>query len=434
MKHLKPTLIAVIVVTAKALLSALKPGGAMAYVAPSACWALVALAVLMFSGFESPKNWYVKSITSTSAAVAVAQIFILIDVGLFTGFGKSPVSFTPHSIALNILYVASGLIGLELSRSYLMKSLGRKRPLLTLGIVALLFTFIDTSIIGFLNIFKHGDPLKTADYMGSVLLPKISENLLASYLAFLGGPISSIAYRAPLEAFRWFVPVLPDLTWGFKALLGVVPPMMGFVYVNQAVTARDLRRIGIKINATNLIGKRARSERKSLLGWATVSITGILMVWFSSGLFGAYPTIPLSGSMRPALEVGDLTILVKASPEKIEVGDIIHFWREEEMVIHRVHEIRTEGETLFITKGDANRAPDSDPILPSQIRGKLIYKIPKLGWASIYLKDGLAKAWTLISADIRLAYGSIAAIASGASIYSILALKGRSRHWRRKRW
>jgi signal peptidase len=434
MKHLKPMLIAVIAVTAKALLSALKPGGAMAYVAPSACWALIALAVLIFSGFQSPKNWYVKSITLTSAAVAVAQIFILIDVGLFTGFGKSPVSFTPQSIALNIFYVASGLIGLEFSRAYLMKSLGRKRPLLTLGIVALLFTFIDTSITGFLNIFKHGDPLKTADYMGSVFLPKISENILASYLAFLGGPISSIAYRAPLEAFRWFVPVLPDLTWGFKALLGVVPPMMGFVYVNQAVTARDLRRIGIKINARNLIGRRARSERNSLLGWSTVSVTGILMVWFSSGLLGAYPTIPLSGSMRPALEVGDLAILVKTPPKKIDVGDIIHFWREEEMVIHRVYEIRTEGETLFITKGDANRAPDSDPILPSQIRGKLIYTIPKLGWASIYLKDGFVRAWTLISKDLKLAYGSLATLASGASIHALRARGRKKRHWRRAGW
>lgn len=427
-------LIAVIVVAAKALLSALKPGGVMAYVAPSSCWALVALAVLLFSGFQSPKNWYVKSITLTSAAVAIAQIFIRIDVGLFTGFGKSPVSFTPRSIALNFFYVASVLIGLELSRAYLMKSFGKKRPLLTLGIVALLFAFIDSSFTGFLNIFKHGDPLKTADYMGSVLLPQISENLLASYLALLGGPMASIAYRAPLECFKWFVPVLPDLTWGYKALLGVVPPMMGFVYVNQAVTARDLRRIGIKIHERKLIGRRARDERNSLLGWATISVIGILMVWFSSGLLGAYPIIPVSGSMRPALEVGDLAILAKAQTEKIEVGDIIHFWREEEMVIHRVHVIRTEGETLFITKGDANRAPDSEPILPTQIRGKLIYIIPKLGWASIYLKDVFASVWTLVSKDLKLAYGSLATLAGGASVYALRARSRQKRHWRRVGW
>lgn len=430
----KPIIVAATVVAVHALLSALKPGGVYAYIAPSVLWALVAVAVLGVSGFNSPKAWYRRTITFTSAAVAVTQIFVLIDVGLFTGFSKSPLSFTPGSVAVNLVYITSNLLGLELSRAYLMRSFGRKRPLLTLGLVTLMYTFVQTSFLGLMGVLLSLDPLRTANYFGSIFLPTISESLLASYLALLGGPIASLAYRAPLEAFQWFVPVLPDLTWGYKALLGVVPPMLGFVYVNQAVTPRDLRRIGIRISERKLIGKSARSERNSLLGWTTVSVMGILMVWFSSGLLGAYPTIPLSGSMRSALEVGDLAILVNTPPEKIEVGDIIHFWSEEEMIIHRVHEIRTDGETLFITKGDANRVPDLDPILPSQIRGRLIYTIPKLGWASIYLKDGFARAWTLVSKDLKLAYGSLATLASGASFYALRARGRKKRQWRRVGW
>jgi len=432
----KKITITALVLAVYALLSATKPGGMMAYIAPSACWALVALAVLWASGFKSPKAYYSKSITFVAAAVAFAQIFVLIDIGLFTGFGKSPVSFTPTFIAINAIYVSTNLLGVEFSRAYLMKAYGLKKSVLTLGIVTLLYTFINTNLTRFLGIFSLLDPLRTVDYLGSEFLPLLTESLLSSYLALLGGPIASLAYRTPLKALQWFIPILPDLTWGFKALLGVVPPTLGFIYVNQAVTPRDLRRIGIKIRARNLfmLKRQERVERSSLIGWTFVSVIGILMVWFSTGLLGVYPTIPLSGSMKPTMDVGDMAILMETPTEKIKIGDIIHFWREEEMVIHRVHEIRTEGETLLITKGDANRAPDPDPILPSQIRGKLLYIIPKLGWASIYLKDGFTRAWTLVSKDLKLAYGSLATLASWASLYA-LRVRGRNkRHWRRAGW
>lgn len=427
---LKPVMITAIVLAVNALLSAYRPGGMMAYFAPSVCWALVALATLWASGFESLKAWYRKPITLMAAAVAVASIFILIDAGLFTGFGKSPYSFTPLGIAINLIYVSTNLLGVEFSRAYLMKSYGLKRPILTLGIVTLLYTLINTSLFGLLGIFSLENPLRTVDYLGSTFLPTLTANLLASYLALLGGPIASLAYRSPLEAFQWFFPILPDLTWGFKALLGVVPPTLGYIYVNQAVTLRDLRKIGIRIQVREpaRLKRQEMAERSSLLGWTAVSVIGILTVWFSTGLLGVYPTVTLSGSMRPTMEVGDLAILVKTRPEKIRIGDIIQFWKEGEMVMHRVHEIETRGARLFITKGDANNAPDADPVSPAQIRGKLITFVPKMGWVSIYIKRALSTAWTFLSANTMLAYGTLAAISSGASIYAFRARKNRLRN------
>ena len=427
----KPIVIAATVVAVHALLSALKPGGAYAYLAPSFLWALVAAAVLVVSGPGSPRAWHRRSITFTSAAAAAAQIFILIDVGIFTGFSRSPLSFAPGVVAMNIVYIASGLLGTELSRAYLMKSLGRRRPLAALCAVTLLYTFLQTSFLGLAGALSSGDPLSTADYFGSVFLPTVSESLLASYLALLGGPVASLAYRAPLKAYEWFFPVLPNLSWGLEALLGVLPPMLGFVYVNQAVRPTDLRRMGVWVTGRELTRMRRgeRSERSSLLGWTAVSVAGILMLWFSTGLLGVYPTIPLSGSMRPSIEVGDLAILVKARPEKIGVGDVIQFHRGEGMVIHRVREITVEGGgRSFVTQGDANSVPDPEPVLPEQVAGKVVKVLPKLGWASIYVKDFVSRTWTLLSSEIYLVYGSLAAVASGASIYVFRAVRRRPRH------
>jgi len=429
-------MIAAMVVAVHALLSAARPGGIYAYIAPSVCWALVAIAVLGVSGLGGLRAQYRKTITFIAVAVAVAQIFIMIDVGLITGFAKSPVSFTPMAIAVNVAYVSTGLLGMELSRAYLMRHYGKRRPVAALAAVTLLYAFVGTSFLGFLNLFTRYDPLQTADYLGSNFLPVLSESLLASYLALLGGPVAFLAYRAPLEAFEWFLPILPDLTWGYKALLGVVIPMVGFVYVNQAVTVRDLRAIGARIDRKDAyrLRKREKEDRSSLLGWTLVSVVGIALVWFSTGLLGVFPTIPLSGSMRPALEVGDIAILVETPPRLIEVGDIINYRRGEAAVLHRVHEIRTEDGRIFVTKGDANTAPDRETVSPEQIRGKVVACIPKLGWASIYAKEAIARAIAYISSNQMLSYGASAGLVSVASIYAIQARRNQRRRFGRREW
>ena len=105
------------------------------------------------------------------------------------------------------------------------------------------------------------------------------------------------------------------------------------------------------------------------------------------------------------------------------------------MTLHRVVEIQqTEGARLFVTKGDANPIPDSDPIFPAQIKGKLILSIPKIGWISIYLKTAIANIWSLISTNNILKYATSSIIMFMASVYVFRTYKNRSHsYWRRKR-
>jgi len=403
----------------------------MAYAFPSTCWALLALTTLWVCGLERIRSWFNKRLSVMAALIALFQILLLMNVGLFTGFGRSPYSFTPIGISINLIVVSSTLLGTELSRAYLIKNLGKKKPLLTLGLTTLLYAFINISLIGFLNLLTIKEPLRLADFIGTKLLPAVSENFLASYLTLLAGPIASLAYRAPLQAFQWFLPILPNLPWGFEALLGVMPPTLGLLYINQLTTPTMLRRIGI-FTETKGFHRPAKVRKSSLMGWMTISILCVLVVWTTTGLLGFYPTIIASGSMRPAMDVGDVAIIVGTPIEKIRQGDIIQYWREREMVIHRVFDIhQTGGYKLFVTKGDANQGPDREPVLPSQIKGKLIFIMPKLGWISIYVKTTIAGIWSFLSAKILLAYATLAITAFMASIYMVHAHKSRStRRWK----
>jgi len=403
----KPIFILVLVLTFYTLLNMFRPSGLIAYAFPSACWVVLALVTFKVSGFEKIRSWTNRRITLMALLVAAFQIFILIDAGLINSFGKSPLSFTPRGIALNLTLVTTTLIGTELSRAYITKNLNRKKPTLTLVAVTLLYTLINVSIFALVN---FQDPLAYSKFLGTSFLPVLTENLLATYLALISGPLASLAYRAPLQAFQWFTPILPDLPWGYQSLIGVMTPTIGFIAINMATTQRDLRKAGIPIKTRPTL--RPRESQKSMKGWLAISVFLVLTVWTSTGLLGFYPTIIASGSMTPTMEVGDIAIVTSTDPSKIQAGDIIQYWKEGEMILHRVHETyQTELGKLFITKGDANNAPDPDPIFPNQIRGKLILTIPKLGWVSIAIKTAIAETVSFFTNNIMAAYATLAALA-----------------------
>lgn len=94
-----------------------------------------------------------------------------------------------------------------------------------------------------------------------------------------------------------------------------------------------------------------------------------------------------SGSMEPAIHVGSM-IVSKPQKEYLK-NDIITFYLPEnnskETVTHRIHDIKTEnGESIYVTKGDANNTPDTGVIKKSNILGKLLFSIPFIGYIIAY--------------------------------------------------
>lgn len=89
--------------------------------------------------------------------------------------------------------------------------------------------------------------------------------------------------------------------------------------------------------------------------------------------FGVGAAVVLSGSMEPALSVGDL--LIVAESDSYAVGDVVVFQDERIAVTHRIVSM-TEEEV--ITRGDANNT-DDEPMEPNRIKGKVVLAIPLVG-------------------------------------------------------
>lgn len=401
------------------------PRGLSAYLTPIIYWSIVAVIALYFSGglnsLTTIKN---RKILNMAFLVAVFSIFLTLDAGLITKFGRSPASQSAILLILNLSRIISRLLGIELSRAYIINGVKKINTFASLVVVTIFFTLIETSITGLLN---FSNALVYVQYLGETFLPALAESLLASYVALLGGPIASLAYRAPFQIFLWVFPILPDLPWGFKSLIGVMVPTIGFAVISASSTNRDFVVAGLK--ATR--GRYARREKSGSSKFVlTLSFISVLLVYLFTGLLGVYPTIVASGSMQPALQVGDIVVSVKPDPYKIETGDIIQFRKGQEMILHRVIEVDSSEGRRFITKGDANTVADLDPISMEQIVGKRIFTIPKIGWISIYSKRIIDSIRTILVNNQQIVYP---ALILGASSYTIFSF-WRNKHRIKKVW
>ena len=103
--------------------------------------------------------------------------------------------------------------------------------------------------------------------------------------------------------------------------------------------------------------------------------------------FGYKPFIVLSGSMKDTIDSGDLVITKECDTKDLKVGDIISFKEKEMVITHRISAIKQEnGEIKYITKGDNNETEDLNPVLPENVEGIYLRRIPRLGNVAMFIQ------------------------------------------------
>jgi signal peptidase len=327
-------------------------------------------------GKRSKKNIFIQ----LALGMAAAQIMLYLIGGLFSGFGKSPSSFTLLGITENIFYVGMMLIGMELSRAWLVTRYGKKNTFLVIFLATLVFTIVSIPL-GQITGFQLR--ITSSNQVISSWLPLLAENMVASLLVLTAGAGASLSFRGLLAAFWWLCPILPNLDWALKGLIGTVVPIIGIVAINNYYALQAAR-----------VKSRKRTRNASMpAGWIITAIIAVAIVWFAVGVFPIKPFLVPSGSMVPVIDPGDVVLVVPVQTDAIKVGEIIEYRNTKENIniVHRVIAITGNASNMFfITKGDANGSPDSDPVSPQAVIGREIFVIPKIGWISIAVKKLLS--------------------------------------------
>ncbi len=162
-----------------------------------------------------------------------------------------------------------------------------------------------------------------------------------------------------------------------------------------------------------MTGKRHRAEAddiksRGLLHYLGIGVSAGLLAFVVlvaamaivvPALSGSTPMTILTGSMTPAYPPGTLIIVKPVDANTLVIGDPITYQIESgkpAVVTHRIVAVTSvsDGTRTFTTQGDANNAPDDTPVTPVQIRGKVWYSIPYLGWVNSWV-NGDGRSWLI---------------------------------------
>lgn len=125
--------------------------------------------------------------------------------------------------------------------------------------------------------------------------------------------------------------------------------------------------------------------------WGLVSglVVGLLLCLSVPRIFGDRSFTEMSGSMRPALQPGDVLVVASIEAREARPGEVVTFpdpARPGRLLTHRLRSIRLErGIAHMITKGDANNETETWSVKAGGKIGRVRSRIPKIGYALIHL-------------------------------------------------
>jgi signal peptidase len=269
--------------------------------------------------------------------------------------------------------IGSMIAAKESFRSYMINSLAKSEHSAWILLISAFMTFTDLSLNRYLSLIGYKDIVQ---FSAQYLLSGFAINLMASYLTYLGGAVCSTIYMGTIQGFQWFSPALPNLNWIISSLTGILCPVFSLMSMQN-----------IYLNEARLIKDRQKSN-ESVFGWAFVSICSITIVWFTAGVFSIYPSVIATGSMKPMINSGDITLNKRVNTDSLNIGDIIQFKREGILISHRIVDlVENNNKVYFKTKGDNNSIADAEFVAPEQVKGKVIKTIPKAGWVTLFIKS-----------------------------------------------
>ncbi|OLT11644.1 signal peptidase I [Kocuria sp. CNJ-770] len=138
---------------------------------------------------------------------------------------------------------------------------------------------------------------------------------------------------------------------------------------------------------------------------------------------GWVPLTVLSGSMEPTVPTGSQVVVEPLEGEggaaRLSTGDVVTFMPrpdDDTLVTHRIVAVAVDGEgrRSFTTQGDANAAPDAEPVTATQLRGVVKYHVPWAGHAA-----------TLLDAEQKR--GGVVLVAAALFGYALWQLVGAAR-------
>ena len=310
-----------------------------------------------------------RQITALMCFIGFLCVSLYILNGLIFGFAKPFYTFSLHTLWRYILPIAVAVIASELLRAVMLAQ-GSKHTDRLSYVICVLCEILLSSTIKDINSFYI-----FVDVTAQVFLPAVISNLLYHYLSRRYGAAPNIAYRLFISLYPYIIPVGSAMPQSLYATIKLFVPILIYFF----------------IDATYEKKKKNALAKKHVAGYALSAlgiVVSVLYVMLISCQFRFGLLVIATPSMTGEINQGDAIIYEAYEEQKIEVGQILVFEKDGSTIVHRVVEIEhTNGQTRYITKGDANESNDSGYITASNVIGIVGAKLPLVGQPTLWLRD-----------------------------------------------
>ena len=209
------------------------------------------------------------------------------------------------------------------------------------------------------------------------LLPAISNNIVATYIAKKVGYKLNILWLSVAGLYYSLLPIVPNTGAYVGAMIKFLFPVI------------------IAYNVYNFFQKRSKNipirdnKKDRSLSAISLALFVAILIYFTSGYFRFQAIAIASGSMTPNILKGDVVLIdKKIDPKKLKIGQVIAYKYESRIIVHRLVDITKVGEEYyFYTKGDANNGVDNFIIYENMIIGAVNIKIPYIGNPTVWLNE-----------------------------------------------
>ena len=341
-------------------------------------WIVPLIILFILVGFERERHLHKVDMFQLIFIYTIIYLMFTYILGLLFGFIKNPYSMNAFNILKKLIPFLSILICQELLRYIVISKCKEKK--IIIGIMIIIF-FLFEITVGIKN-YNLNEVSQLFEYITVLVIPSFIKELLLTYICYKSGYKATILYRIILESNVYFLPIFPELGVYLEAIFAILFPLFVFLKMNRFYEKTKLN-------------SRKKDKVSNIFLWIPTVMIFASLVILTSGRFKIYSLAIGSGSMSPSINIGDVVIVQKLSKEEmpsIKKNDVIVYVHDKKLTIHRVTDIFYQNKELtYQTKGDNNNALDNYYLKENQIKGIVHFKVPTIGYPSVWLNRILSK-------------------------------------------
>lgn len=360
-------------VLAVLLLALFLPSGESGRIVAAILLLPAAVLVVLFIKKRSILSINKAQVLMIMTVIALVYVMLYYLSGLKFGFVVNPYRLSVGIFFKYILPISAIIACTEIIRAVIMAQSGR------LSKVFCYFSCVVADMLIVSNISGVTSFNRFMDLIAGALFPAIVANLLYHYLSKRYGMYPNLVFRALTTLHLYVFSVRSGISETLFNFFKLILPIAIYLFIDALYEKKRKYALG---NTSRV----ARIASGILTAVVLIVMTGTVMLVSNQFKYGSL--VIATESMTGELNKGDVAIFESYDNRPIQEGQVIVFEKGKSMIVHRVVDIEIiNGVTRYYTKGDANEDNDKGHILDSDIVGIVHYKLPYLGYPTIWIRS-----------------------------------------------